>query len=70
MTWQPIDTAIKHGEADAILLYGHGSYAVCTWYEPVEKWLFCVNGRSLVFFEGATHWMPLPEFNDQNAPKG
>jgi hypothetical protein len=59
--WRPIETAVRDEKADAILLYGNGSYAVCTWYAPVEKWMFCQTGNKFVFFDGATHWQPLPE---------
>lgn len=58
MNWMPIETAPRDGTRILMFRYGWAeSMAVGYWDSTWSA--FCPVGGS--FFQGATHWMPLPE---------
>ena len=68
--WQPIATAPKNKAV--LVMYGSPFSGV--FYPEVEKayfnddskeWRFNLSDRK-IYTNGVTHWMPLPEFNQQN----
>ena len=60
--WHPIETAPKDGSL--VLVAGVENGGVVTSNMTVARWLKPYGWGSMPFgglFEGATHWMPLPE---------